>query len=41
MPVFFTGRKPDHIAGPDFYTNLTEMQWKWDAPTDADVSRAA
>jgi hypothetical protein len=23
------------------YTNLDEMKWKWNAPTDADVSREA
>ena len=40
MPVFLTRCKPNHIARPDFYTNLEEMQWKWNAPTDADVSRA-
>jgi hypothetical protein len=41
VPMLLAGRKPDHIAWPDFYTNLEEMQWKWNAPTDADVSRAA
>jgi hypothetical protein len=23
------------------YTNLEEMKWKWNAPTDVDVSREA
>jgi hypothetical protein len=23
------------------YTNLEEMEWKWNTPTDADVSREA
>ena len=31
----------DDLAIERFYTNLEEMQWKWNAPKDADVSRAS
>jgi hypothetical protein len=31
----------DRFAVERFYTNLEEMQWKWNAPKDADVSRAS
>jgi hypothetical protein len=41
VPMLLARLNPDHIAWPDFYTNLEEMQWKWNAPTDADVSRVA
>jgi hypothetical protein len=31
----------DGFAVERFYTNLEEMLWKWNAPKDADVSRAS
>ena len=31
----------DGLAVQRLYTNLQEMQWKWNAPKDADVSRAS